>query len=302
MKRVSTPAENKLLDAEVLAPLKQNYDSFTKTEKKLASYLLSRPNCLVLETASTIAGNVGVSPMTVGRFLRKLGFDGISDIRDRLKTDLYGPDGHTLWSVERRYEAYTRRRAQKFDRDDSLNAELAAIRQAYELATTPLWKEVVGSLAAAERIYISGLHMARPLALELLTRFEYVRPGVHLSDGQNGHYGEILNEPSRRISLILIDFYRYDRATQTLARLAKDQGIDVIIVTDTFCLWAREVTDRVFSLPTSTGLFWHSTAAFTTLLNLMVDDVIQRLGDKVPKRLDKIFQAQERLDQFAEDL
>jgi DNA-binding MurR/RpiR family transcriptional regulator len=144
--------------------------------------------------------------------------------------------------------------------------------------------------------------MARPLALELVTRLEYVRPGVHLSDGQNGHYGEVLNESARRLSLVLIDFYRYDRATQILARAARDQGIDVIIVTDAYCLWAREVTDRVFSLPTSTGLFWHSTAAFTTLLNLMVDDVIQRLGDRVPKRLDKVFQTQERLGQFAKDL
>ena len=302
MKRIQTSDDNKLLEAEVLAPLKQNYESFTKTEKKLASYLLSRPNCLILETASTIASNVGVSPMTVGRFLRKLGFDGISDIRDRLKTDLYGPDGHTLWSIDRRYEAFARRRAQKFSRDDSLAAELAAIRQAYELTTTPLWKDVVGSLTAADRIYVSGLHMARPMALELVTRFEYIRPGVHLSDGQNGHYGDVLNEPARRVSLILIDFYRYDRATQKLAQLAKEQGIDVIIVTDTYCLWAREVTDRVFGLPTGTGLFWHSTAAFTTLLNLMVDDVIQRLGDRVPKRIDKIFHAQELFDQFAEDL
>src|ERR1041385_4771021 len=127
--------QREVLETKVLQPLREGYERLTKTEKKLAGYLLSRPDCLVLETAATIAGNVGVSPMTVGRFLRKLGFDGISDIRDRLKTDLYGPDGHTLWSVERRYQAYTRRRAEKFDRDDSLHAELAAIRQAYELAT-----------------------------------------------------------------------------------------------------------------------------------------------------------------------
>jgi DNA-binding MurR/RpiR family transcriptional regulator len=294
--------DDQLIDADLLAPLERNYDRFTKTERKLASYVRSRPNCLILETAQTIASNVGVSPMSVGRFLRKLGYEGLSDVRARLKTDLYGPDGDTLWSVDRRYEAFARRRAARQGRDDSLAAELAAIRRAYELATQPPWTAVVASLAGADRIYVSGLHMARPLALELVTRLEYVRPGVHLSDGQNGHYGEVLNESARRISLVLIDFYRYDRATQMLAQAAKDQGIDVVIVTDAYCLWAREVTEKVFSLPTSTGLFWHSTAAFTTLLNLMVDDVIHRLGDRVPKRLDRVLKMQERLGQFAKDL
>ena len=66
-------SQRELLQAKVLQPLKDSYDSLTKTEKKIASYFLSRPECLVLETAATIAGNVGVSPMTVGRFLRKLG-------------------------------------------------------------------------------------------------------------------------------------------------------------------------------------------------------------------------------------
>jgi len=62
--------QRELLQAKVLQPLRDSYDTLTKTEKKIASYFLSRPDCLVLETAATIAGNVGVSPMTVGRFLR----------------------------------------------------------------------------------------------------------------------------------------------------------------------------------------------------------------------------------------
>ena len=86
--------------------------------------------------------------------------------------------------------------------------------------------------------------------------------------------------PARRVCLLLIDFYRYDKATQRLAEQAKRQGVDVVIFTDTFCSWAREITDKVFDLPTSTGLFWHSTAAFSVLLNLLVNDVIERLGER----------------------
>lgn len=299
---MSLPGRGELLEASVLAPLQAAYDDLTKAEKKLASYVLARPNCLVLETASTIARHVGVSQMTVSRFLRKLGFEGLDGIRRQLKSDLYGPDGAGLWSIDRRYQAFTQRRAAQFGLEESLAAELAAIRQTYELAGTKLWRRVVDSVASADQVFISGLHMARGLSLELLSRLEYVRSGVHLADGQNGHYADVLADPGRRVCLLLIDFYRYDKATQQLARQAKRQGLDVVIFTDSFCAWARGVTDKVFGLPTSTGLFWHSTASFSVLLNLLVNDVIQRLGGRVQQRLDRVLQSQKLFDQYAEDV
>jgi DNA-binding MurR/RpiR family transcriptional regulator len=294
--------QREVLETKVLQPLREGYDRLTRTEKKLAGYLQSRPDCLVLETAATIAGNVGISPMTVGRFLRKLGFDGLSDVRHQLKAGLYGPDGASTWSIDRRYQAFTRRDKEHFSLQDSLDAELAAIRQAYEMTTTPLWVRAVDSFAHADRVFVSGLHMARGLALEFVSRLEYIRPGVHLADGQNGHYADVLFDDAPRVAFLLIDFYRYDKATQHAAEWAKRRGHEVHIVADDYCLWAHKVTDRVFNLPTSTGLYWHSTAAISALLNLLINDVIRQLGKAVPKRIDKVLQAQKTFDQFAEDL
>lgn len=302
MKSGLKSGQREVLDAKVLQPLRAHYDELTKTEKKLAGYLLSRPDCLVLETAAIIARNVGVSPMTVGRFLRKLGFDGLSDMRHQLKADLYGPDGGSLWSIDRRYQAFTRREREHFGRQDSLEKELAAIRKAYEMTATPLWDKTVESFANADRVFVSGLHMARGMAMEVVSRLDYIRPGVHLSDGQNGHYADLLFDPAPRVAVLFIDFYRYDRATQRAAQLAKKHGHEVHVVADDYCLWAHKITDRVFNLPTSTGLYWHSTASISALLNLLVNDVIRLLGKAVPKRIDKVVQVQKVFDQFAEDL
>ena len=277
-------------------------NSLTKTEKKLASYVLSRPHCLVLETASTIAANIGVSPMTVGRFLRKLGFDGLSDVRHSLKADLYGPESGSLWSIDRRYEAFAERNAAHFSLQDSLAAEQAAIRAAYDFTAKPLWNQAVDSLAKADRVFVSGLHMARGLALEFVSRLEYIRPGVHLADGQNGHYADVLFDQAPRVAFLLIDFYRYDKGTQRAAEMAKRQGHEVYVVADSYCVWAHKVADGVFDLPTDTGLYWHSTGAISVLLNLLVNDIIRRLGRAVPKRIAKVLEAQKTFDQFAEDL
>jgi len=298
----ATSNQRELLEEKVLRPLRDGYDALTKTEKKLASYVLSRPHCFVLETASTIAANNGVSAMTVSRFLRKLGFDGLSDVRHSLKADLYGPQSGSLWSIDRRYEAFAEREAAHFTLQDSLAAEQAAIAAAYDFSARPLWNQAVDSFAMADRVFVSGLHVARGLALEFASRLEYIRPGVHLTDGQNGHYADVLFDEAPRIALLLIDFYRYDKGTQRAAEMAKKQGHEVYIVADSYCVWAHKHADGVFDLPTNTGLYWHSNAAISVLLNLLVNDVIRQLGGAVPKRITKVLEAQETFDQFAENL
>ena len=296
-------SQEELLETLVLQPLRDSYPNLTKTEKRLATLMLSRPNCLVLDTAAKIAQDAKVSPMTAGRLLRKLGFDGITDVRRRLKTDLYGPDGTSLWSMDRRYEAFTTYRATHKTLNDSLAAELAAIRAAYDATTTTTWKRSIEALTDAERVVVSGLHMARGLAVEFTSRLEYVRPGVQLADGQNGHYCEVLYESSPQDRLmVLIDFYRYDKATRRLGKMAKERGYNIMVVTDSFCAWAHEVSDKVIALPTSTGLFWHSTGALSVVLNLLVNDVIAAMGDRVPERIEEVLVAQQVFDQFSEEL
>lgn len=290
------------LETLVLNSLRSNYRNLTKSEKKLATYILSRPNCLVLDTAAKIAEDAGVSPMTAGRLLRKLGFDGITDVRRRLRVDLYGPDDNSLWSMDRRYEAFTTYRATHKTLNESLAAELAAIRAAYDVTTTPTWARAIEALTEAERVIVSGLHMARGLAIEFTSRLEYIRPGVQLADGQNGHYCEVLYEPAQRRTMVLIDFYRYDKATRRLGQMAKARGYDIIVVTDTYCSWAHEVSDKVIALPTGTGLFWHSSASLSVALNLLVNGVVEALGERVPKRIEEVLVAQQVFDQFSEDL
>lgn len=54
---------------------------FSKSDKLLADFLLANPNCVDSETASSLAAHAGVSPATVVRFCRKLGFEGLADMK-----------------------------------------------------------------------------------------------------------------------------------------------------------------------------------------------------------------------------
>ena len=56
--------------------LKRQRATYTTSEQKSAAYLLHNISGIRFETAASLGPRVGVSPMTVGRFLRTLGFRG----------------------------------------------------------------------------------------------------------------------------------------------------------------------------------------------------------------------------------
>ena len=64
--------------------IRAQYDTgiFSKSDKRIADYLLEHPGAVDAETASSIAEKVGTSPATVVRFCRKLGFKGLTDMKN----------------------------------------------------------------------------------------------------------------------------------------------------------------------------------------------------------------------------
>ena len=65
--------------------LKRQWDTFTTSEQKIAAYLQHNISGIPFETAASLAQRVGVSPMTVGRFLRNLGYTGFADLKKSLR-------------------------------------------------------------------------------------------------------------------------------------------------------------------------------------------------------------------------
>ena len=64
--------------------IRAQYDTgiFSKSDNRIADYLLEHPGAVDAETASSIAEKVGTSPATVVRFCRKLGFKGLTDMKN----------------------------------------------------------------------------------------------------------------------------------------------------------------------------------------------------------------------------
>ena len=62
--------------SKTLLNIKIHYDEFSKTEKKIADFLMQNPDCILPLFITELAEKCGTSEATVVRFAKRLGFDG----------------------------------------------------------------------------------------------------------------------------------------------------------------------------------------------------------------------------------
>jgi DNA-binding MurR/RpiR family transcriptional regulator len=268
----------------------------TRSERLIAAYLTAHHGELALETAASVSRKVNVSPMTVGRFLRTLGYDGFDALRREVSRAHTAP----AWHVGDRYAEFARGHAPAAAAlAASLDREIAALAAVYRLAADRRWTRLARNIAVAREVYVAGFQTVRGVAMDFAARLEYVRDGVRFLDGANGTYAELFAGGGKgRRQLVLVDIRRYARHAQLLAEAASAQKLPVAVVTDAHCHWAREYTDDVFHVGTEVGLFWDSNAAITSLLNLLTNAVIGHLDKHVGERARRLEALQDRFAAF----
>ncbi|QLB57988.1 MurR/RpiR family transcriptional regulator [Pseudomonas plecoglossicida] len=236
---------------------------------------------LPFQTSASIAAKLGVSESSVGRFCRSLGYAHLKALKQDLQSDL----GDGPWLVGDRLQEY-RQQQDDTASTGSLELEIAALVRVHEYSRSEPWHRSAQRLAERPRVFVAGFQTERGIAQCMANLLHYLRDGVQLVDGSAGHFGEVLLGRPENSALVVFEARRYSRHALMLCQKARQAGIPVTLVTDTFCDWADANADEVFRIPTEFNLFWESTSAMLSWVHLMVNEVCKKLGPDVEKRLE----------------
>lgn len=273
---------------DLLSRMRAELPGLPKQEAKVAQYILLNLDGLSFETGRTIARKVSVSEVTVGRTLRRFGCNSVKGLKALLQKQ-YTVAGSM--PVTRGELSYLWR--------DRLNAEQAVLQTVFEQREASVFEEARRALAGAHEVFVTGFQTVRGLAEDSARRLSLARPRVRYLSPHDGMAAEWIGDlEASRSCLLLIDVVPYATESQTLARMAREQGRWVVVVSDEYCHWAAEDADAAIYAPSSTGLFLESTIGINAALALLIDAVAssnaaasaQRLKDwKVSSRRLKIF-------------
>lgn len=280
-----------------------SFATLTPTAKRIASYMLANLERLGLETADQIAQQTGTSGISVGRFLRSVGYRNLDDLKRELRGAQTRP-----WFITDRLDAWRSERLDGYANGAentgdtalarSLDLEIDAIRDVYQLALGDTFARVAQRIATADAVFILGIQSTRGISNAFHSYLEYLRPRVFFSDGMSGSYVESLNSEFASPYLIVTDTRAYSRIARRYCEAAARRELPFALVTDLYCPWARDFACDLLQVKTDVGQFWDSLAPLTCLFNLLITSIVERLGPAIDKRVARNRELQRELDQF----
>jgi DNA-binding MurR/RpiR family transcriptional regulator len=290
------------------------FAELTPTSKRVASYMLANLERLGLETADQIAQQAGTSGISVGRFLRSVGYQNLDDLKRELRGAQERP-----WLITDRLDAFRRATSHQTAPSDnaaqstpeadsstihnaalahSLELETGAIQHVYQLAQSPVFSRVAERISTADAVYILGIQSTRGISNAFYSYLEYIRPRVFYSDGMSGSYVDSLNSEFNSPYLIVTDTRAYSTVARRYCEAATRRGLPFALVTDIYCPWARDFDGDLLQVKTDVGQFWDSLAPLTCLFNLLISAIVERLGPAIDERVARNRQLQSEFDQF----
>ncbi|QMB06085.1 MurR/RpiR family transcriptional regulator [Citrobacter freundii] len=281
---------------ELFARVEHTFSQLTPSEKRVAGWLLAHAAQIPFETADGIAKATGTSGITVGRYLRKLGFRNLEDAKASLRELPVIP--YQPWGMNERLDSWHQQQRLPDRAQQSLLLEIDAITHAYQLAQSDTFLRIAQQLAHAEAVYILGIQSTRGIANAFFSHLEYLRPKVSYSEGLSGSWVESLNSGFDQPYVVITDMRAYSATSRQYCRVARDRHIPLALITDVWCPWARDYGIDLLQVKTDTGHFWDSLAPVSCLFNLLLSAVVAQLGDALAGRLQTNRQLQQQFGQF----
>ncbi len=237
----------------------------TKSQIKLADYILENIDEVCFLTYSQISSMSGVSEASFIRFLRFLGFEGFSEFKELLKENLKNKISPSI----RMKETITKIENKENLFKNIIKIDRAMLDEVEENLSEEKIKNAVIKIKKAKRIFIAGFGISRGVVDFLDFRFNrlgYLSVPIIIGGAEviEKLYSADINDV-----IIVIGFFRPHKEMSMIYKIAKERKMPIIALTDSFSSPLKEGADIVLHARRGPKEFVTSLSAPMAVANIL---------------------------------
>ena len=214
--------------SSLVTKIGKQVNQMTKSQKKVANYLLFNMDKLLFFTADELAKAANVSTATGVRFARELDFEGYTDMQKAARLRFHDreeePEDLPQSSPEEDSSEYLL--------EKSFRQDIQNLKRTFQDLSREDLERACTLLKTSRRVYLVGMRISRSMATYAYINWGMLRKGVHLIHNEGLDYAEELIEINSEDLIVAFWAPRYNRATYQMLSHAKRQKASVLLITN----------------------------------------------------------------------
>ena len=259
----------------------ERFDLLSPELQRAARWVREHAPSMAVLSMRGIAREAGVSPATMSRLARRLGFLDFDSLR-RPFVELIAsnrvlaprPRGGAQHAESSRAQAIVR----------AQQANVAALTELNDAATIDAAAE---TLLAAPRVAFLGLRVNHAVAFQLYYVHGLIAANGMLLTDFGGTLADQVARLGPRDALVAVSQSPYTRQTVDAVRRARAQGVSIIALTDSALSPIARGASHVLRFEARTASFFHSVNGAIGLAELLLDAVYRRGGHATRGQLEQ---------------
>lgn len=260
--------------------INESFDRLSKSQQKVAKYVLEQPESVAMKSASEVGEHAGVSETTVIRFCYALSLSGFSELQTKLREDLLlrksSLENYHSKNLKLAKEPHFYAQVMEQDREN--------IYQSIQNISEEQFEKTVEQIMKAKKVFIYGMRTSFAAAHWLHFSLRLFRDDVHLIRPETDDLLFILNQIDADTTFIAISFHRYLKETIQLSEQAKKQNAFLIGITDSPLAPIRAHADLLLPISQSEKSTLNVMPSLFSVLNAIVAGVSVKDQDRIEKR------------------
>lgn len=249
----------------------ERYTQLSGQLRKAADFVVSHPLEVATRSLRHISDKANVSPATFSRLSRSLGYDNFEEMKELSRR-----------SVTEQLPSFSKRAEQlRADRTSGQSilarqgsACIANIRSLTEKTDPRKIDAAAKTLEHANRVLLFGALGSSGIVDYMTYLARYFAPNWMLAGRSGASLASGLAGLQQDDALLLVTKSPYAGRAVTLARLAREAGAEVVLLTDHHQCPAIEHATHVFIVPSESPQFFSSYAATLVLIEALVATIV----------------------------
>ena len=263
------------MNRDILALIQENMHTFSKGQKRIASFILESYDKAAFMTASKLGKKVNVSESTVVRFAAELGYDGYPDMQRSLQKMIR----NRLTSVQR-IEVTNDRLGDQDLLSMVLQSDIEKIRLTLEELDRDSFEKAVDAIVSARKLYIIGVRSCAAMATFMSFDFNLIFDNVvKVSATTASEVFESLLRVGEGDVVIGVSFPRYSSRTVQAMNFARSRGATTIAITDSEVSPLSPISTYTLKARSDMASFVDSLVAPLSLINALLVAVSRKKND-----------------------